>query len=293
MILDDILAAHAAAICRARSGAAARRAGARRGRRARAAQFARGAAPRRARSTCIAEFKRRSPSAGWIRRGRRRRPRSRGPTQRGRRGGAVGADRRAVLRRRAGRSGAARARRRACRCCARTSSSIEYQVVEARAAGADAVLLIVRALDDARPARRCSATRALGLERWSRRTTPPRSSARSPRARGMIGINHRDLRTLHHRPRAGGAAAPPHSRRRRGRRRVGDPRRRRRARGCGAAGIDAMLVGETLMRAPDPGGRAAGAARGAPRERCLVKICGVTTPRTPQRRPRRAPTRSA
>ena len=48
-----------------------------------------------------------------------------------------------------------------------------------------------------------------------------------------------------------------------------------------AAGVDAMLVGETLMRAPDPGSGARGAA-GLPwpdARPFLIKICGVTTRR--------------
>ena len=84
---------------------------------------------------------------------RRLRPgRDRRRLRRGRRRGDLGADRADVLRRLARPPGERPRRGRRSRSCARTSSSIEYQLLEAGAAGADAVLLIVAALDDDRPA---------------------------------------------------------------------------------------------------------------------------------------------
>ena len=71
------------------------------------------------------------------------------------------------------------------RCCARTSRSTRSRSFEARAIGADAVLLIVAALpDDAHLARSPRARRPSSASACSsRRTTAPSSSARSRPAR--------------------------------------------------------------------------------------------------------------
>ena len=127
-----------------------------------------------------------------------------------------------------------------------------YQVVEARAMDADAILLIAAALDDAQLRELEELARALGLavlvevhdaaelERALRLSTP------------LIGINNRNLRTfettldttLSLLPRIpgdrivvteSGILAPA------------DVARMR------AAGVNAFLVGEAFMRAPDPG----------------------------------------
>jgi indole-3-glycerol phosphate synthase len=128
----------------------------------------------------------------------------------------------------------------------------EYQVVEARALGADCILLIVACLDDALMADLEAVARALGLavlvevhdgaelDRALRLRTP------------LLGINNRNLRsfevtlqtTLDLLPRVpadrllvteSGILARA------------DVQRMR------AAGVDAFLVGEAFMRAPDPG----------------------------------------
>jgi indole-3-glycerol phosphate synthase len=128
----------------------------------------------------------------------------------------------------------------------------EYQVYEARAAGADCILLIVAALADApmQALAQCAAQLGMGvlvevhnaaeLERALALATP------------LIGVNNRNLRTfevsldttLDLLPRVG-----------RGRRIVAEsgilaPSDVALLR---AAGVDAFLVGEAFMRAPDPG----------------------------------------
>ena len=128
----------------------------------------------------------------------------------------------------------------------------EYQVVEARALGADCILLIAACLDDARMADLEACALALGmdvlvevhdgaeLDRALRLKTP------------LVGINNRNLRTFDVSldttigllPRVpadrllvteSGILAPADVQRMRG------------------AGVHAFLVGEAFMRAPDPG----------------------------------------
>ncbi|RMG57945.1 MAG: indole-3-glycerol-phosphate synthase, partial [Gammaproteobacteria bacterium] len=127
-----------------------------------------------------------------------------------------------------------------------------YQIVEARAIGADAVLLIVAALSDAQLAELMALAHELGmdvlvevhdageLERALRLEFP------------LLGINNRNLRsfetsldtTLSLLPRIGderlvvtesGILAPEHVQLMR------------------SQGVHAFLVGEAFMRAPDPG----------------------------------------
>jgi indole-3-glycerol phosphate synthase len=128
----------------------------------------------------------------------------------------------------------------------------EYQVHESRALGADCILLIVACLDDAQLADFESCAHALGmdvlvevhdeaeLERALRMKTP------------LVGVNNRNLRTfevsldttLSLRPRLpGGRLLVAES----GILVQADVQRLR------SAGVDAFLVGEAFMRAPDPG----------------------------------------
>ena len=73
----------------------------------------------------------------------------------------------------------------------------EYQVVESRALGADAILLIVAALDDARLADARSLRAAPSAWTcWSKCTTPRELERALKLATPLIGINNRNLRTF-------------------------------------------------------------------------------------------------
>ncbi len=127
-----------------------------------------------------------------------------------------------------------------------------YQVDESRALGADCILLIVAALDDAALARLYAEARAHGMDvlvEVHDRAELERALALEPE---LVGINNRNLRTFETRLETtlGLLDAIPgdclvvtesgiHSRDDVGRMR--------------AAGVHAFLVGEAFMRQPDPG----------------------------------------
>ena len=127
-----------------------------------------------------------------------------------------------------------------------------YQLLEARAAGADAVLLIAEILDDAALGDLLRETHALSMQALVElydAENLPRVIAAGAR---LIGVNNRDLRTfltrLEHTlelapriPRDGCLVSESGIRSR------ADMLRLQ------AAGVRAVLVGETLMRAPDIG----------------------------------------
>ena len=127
-----------------------------------------------------------------------------------------------------------------------------WQVWEARAAGADAVLLIVAALTDAELARLLAVTGEAGVDAVVEvhdRGELDRALAAGSR---IVGVNNRDLKTLAVSLETALALAPAipddvvavaES----GVRTGADLRRLR------SAGFDAILVGEHLMAAPDPG----------------------------------------
>jgi indole-3-glycerol phosphate synthase len=200
--------------------------------------------------TCIAEIKRRSPSAGWIK---------------------EGADAAQIARVYEGAGAAAlsvltdgpffggslddlRAARAAVRLPVLRKDFIvdRYQVVEARAAGADAILLIVAALTDGELSLLLAEATRLGLDALVEAhdaTEIDRALAAGAR---VVGVNHRDLATFQMdmtlaarlRPRIpSGCVVVAES----GIRTGEDVARMR------SAGVDAILVGENLMRASDPG----------------------------------------
>jgi indole-3-glycerol phosphate synthase len=127
-----------------------------------------------------------------------------------------------------------------------------WQVWEARAAGADAVLLIVAALDDAGLGALLETASAAGMDALVEvhdRAELDRALAAGAR---VVGVNNRDLRTLAVSLETSLALAPAipddvvavaES----GIRTGADVRRLR------DAGFDAFLVGEHLMSAPEPG----------------------------------------
>lgn len=132
-----------------------------------------------------------------------------------------------------------------------------YQIVEARVLGADCILLIVSALDDAQLSSLYREAMAIGLDvlvevhdadELARALALPAVDGRLP----LIGVNNRNLRTFEVSLDTSLAlkAAMPESRAlvtESGIATRDDVERMR------AAGIDAFLVGESFMRAPEPG----------------------------------------
>jgi indole-3-glycerol phosphate synthase len=126
------------------------------------------------------------------------------------------------------------------------------QIDEARTAGADAILLIVRILAD----ERLADLHGYALERGMAALVEVHDAAELDRAieigARVVGINNRDLATfstdlavtegLLHRLPAGTVVVSES-----GIRRVDDVER------LGRAGVDAVLVGETILRATSPG----------------------------------------
>jgi indole-3-glycerol phosphate synthase len=126
-----------------------------------------------------------------------------------------------------------------------------YQVLEARAAGADAVLLIAAAVGERWLGELLAATRMHGLDAVIEVHDEAEAAAAMRAGATMIGVNHRDLRTfevdlgLTERLRARiplDVLLVAES----GIRDAADARRMR------EAGAAAILVGELLMRAADP-----------------------------------------
>jgi indole-3-glycerol phosphate synthase len=127
----------------------------------------------------------------------------------------------------------------------------ELQVLEARAAGASAVLLIVRILDDTRLAELLAVTRAQGLTALVEVHDEAELDRALDAGADVIGVNNRDLTTFETDPGTTLRLAPrvppecvlvAES----GIRTVTD------VEAMAAAGAHAVLVGESLMRAADP-----------------------------------------
>lgn len=133
----------------------------------------------------------------------------------------------------------------------------EYQIHEARAAGADAILLIAALLDAATLRRLANTASDLGLAAIVEVHTRHEMDAAAGIGAEIIGVNSRDLRTLTVDARVPDALVehrPP------GCLMVAESGIRSRADidRLASAGYDAFLVGERLMIAPDPGAALAG-----------------------------------
>jgi indole-3-glycerol phosphate synthase len=148
--------------------------------------------------------------------------------------------------------------------------STREQLEEARASGADAVLLLLRDLDDRATAELMNAARELELDALVEAHDVEELERAVELGAETIGINARDLSSFQIDRRAQlelVAKAP------RERTIVAESGIASRAQGAAAelAGANAILVGSTLMRAADPAEKLAELI-----SRPLVKVCGLT-----------------
>jgi indole-3-glycerol phosphate synthase len=128
----------------------------------------------------------------------------------------------------------------------------EYQLLEARATGADAVLLIVAALDDAELRRLLTTSRELGLDALVEVHDDEELARAIDVGAGIVGVNNRNLRTLAVDVEASEriiAKIPSHvvAVSESGLKSRKDVNRLR------ALGYRAFLIGERFMTSPDPG----------------------------------------
>jgi indole-3-glycerol phosphate synthase len=126
-----------------------------------------------------------------------------------------------------------------------------YEIGEARGAGADAVLLIVAALDPAELRRLLAVVRSRGISALVEVHDENETRVAIEAGAEVVGVNHRDLRTFEVDLGLTGRLRPliPHTVplvAESGIHSVEDARRMR------ESGADAILVGEMLMRAADP-----------------------------------------
>jgi hypothetical protein len=147
--------------------------------------------------------------------------------------------------------------------------STEEQLLELRRAGADAALLILRDLDDATTARLMAYAETIELDTLVEAHDEAELDRAHYLGAGVIGINARDLSTFQIDRAAqlalvAGATADVV---------VAESAIHSRAQGAAAelAGADAVLIGTSLMQAPDPGAKLRDLV-----SRPLVKVCGLT-----------------
>jgi indole-3-glycerol phosphate synthase/phosphoribosylanthranilate isomerase len=148
--------------------------------------------------------------------------------------------------------------------------STEAQLRELRDAGADAILLILRDLDDAAMTRLLAYTQELGLDALVEAHDADELQRAMQLDAQVIGINARDLSTftIDRRKQLELVARAPHDRLI-----IAESGVHTRAQGAAAelAGADAILVGSALMRAADPPAKLQELL-----SRPLVKVCGLT-----------------
>jgi len=148
--------------------------------------------------------------------------------------------------------------------------STEEHLRTARDAGADAALLLLRDLDDAAVRALLEVASRLGLETLVEAHDAGELERAVALGAPVIGINARDLSTFHidRVEQLQLIARAP-----RGRVVIAESGIASRAQGAAAelAGADAILVGSTLMRAPDPAAELTELL-----SRPLVKVCGLT-----------------
>lgn len=148
--------------------------------------------------------------------------------------------------------------------------SMEEHLLDVRAAGADAALLILRDLDDEQVARLMRQADALGLETLVEAHDLDELRRAEALGAPVIGVNARDLTTfaIDRGAQLRLVASAP-----RDRVIVAESAIHTRAQGAAAelAGADAILIGTALMRAPDPAAKLHGLL-----SRPLAKVCGLT-----------------
>ena len=215
----------------------------------------------------VAEFKRRSPSAGDLRPGGDVEKVARAYEANGARAMSVLVDERF-----AGSWDDLRAARAATTLplLAKGFFSTREHLRTAREAGADAVLLILRDLDDATCATLLRAAETLGLETLVEAHDADELARATALQAPVIGVNARDLSTFRI-DRDAQLALLAHAPR--NRIVIAESAIETRAQGAAAelTGANAILVGSTLMRAADPGAKLAELI-----SRPLVKVCGLT-----------------
>jgi indole-3-glycerol phosphate synthase/phosphoribosylanthranilate isomerase len=148
--------------------------------------------------------------------------------------------------------------------------STEAQLRELRDAGADAILLILRDLDDAAMTRLLAYTQELGLDALVEAHDADELQRAMQLDAQVIGINARDLSTfaIDRRKQLELVARAPKDRLI-----IAESGVHTRAQGAAAelAGADAILVGSALMQAADPPAKLQELL-----SRPLVKVCGLT-----------------